>query len=51
MEPIKSSKRKLGVEFAAMFLLLVTVFSLLLHEVFLPHQTLFSKDGPLGQLV
>jgi hypothetical protein len=51
MALMSSSKRKLGVEFTTMFLLLLAVFTLLLHGVFRPEQTLFSNDGPLGRLM
>jgi hypothetical protein len=46
-----ASNRKLGVEFAVMFLLLLAVLSLFLPGVYLPDQTLFSNDGPLGRLM
>lgn len=46
-----SSKRSLGAEFARMFLLLLAVLALLLCGVFLPDQTLFSNDGPLGRII
>src|SRR5450631_2703887 len=41
--------RHLG--FAAMFLTLAAVISLLLGRSYLPGHTLFSNDGPLGRLV
>ena len=43
--------RRLGMGLALMFLLLLAVLALLLHGVFVPHQTLFSNDGPLGRLM
>ena len=41
----------MGVRCAAMFVLLLAVISMLLHGVFVPEQTLFSNDGPLGRLM
>jgi len=46
-----TSKRKIGAEFAVMFLLLLAVLSLSFYGVFVPDQTLFSNDGPLGRII
>lgn len=51
METTNLSKRKLKVEFAVVFLLLLAVLGALFHGVFLPDQTLFSNDGPLGRVI
>jgi hypothetical protein len=45
------SRRKIGAEFAIVFLLLLAVLSVSFYGVFLPEQTLFSNDGPLGRII
>jgi hypothetical protein len=51
MKPTASSKRKLGLQLAVMFLLLLAAIALFLPGIFRPEQTLFSNDGPLGRLM
>ena len=41
-----STRRRLG--FGVMFLLLFAILGFLFHSNFLPGNTLFSNDGPLG---
>jgi hypothetical protein len=51
MTPGTSHRRRPVLEFTVVLLLLLAALSFLLRGVFVSDQTLFSNDGPLGQLM
>jgi hypothetical protein len=51
METNVTSPKAKGADLFAVLLLLLAALSILLYGVFLPNQTLFSNDGPLGRII